>query len=71
MSNLDRERAIFILNRYWKRSFYRADSMADFVAAVRRRLLDANIKGVPKDPVKFINYCQKLGLFLDIKKEKK
>lgn len=65
MSKLTKKRALEILRRHWKRSFFQAANVREYIAAVRQRLIACGVpeKDVPKTPVRFLRFCRTLGLY--------
>lgn len=63
MSKDQRKRAIKILKKYWRQSFFRVPNVYEYIRQVRKRLKAAGIQKVPKKPENFLKFCQKLGLY--------
>lgn len=56
-------RALAILRHHWRRDFQQPSDLPHYIATVSRRLARFGIRNVPSDPVRFLAFCQELGLF--------
>ena len=63
MRKLEREKAIKVLRKHWKRSFERESNIQSYIYNVILRLSEVGIVNVPDTPEGFLAYCRELGLY--------
>jgi hypothetical protein len=62
MTDRQRRKALKVIKRYMRNSFYESLTVSEYIEAVRARLLAFGIKS-PKDPIQFVTFCKSNRLF--------